>query len=265
MKYVVCYLTVLLLLPLQAMATTAPFDLSISGKNFQVEKKLEIQDIAAGNSELVMDFSDRSGQKYKLEIKYKQLPANRSYPSNLDITVYDSHGNKLGYLFWANNGIEGLQKIGTFGLMFDVDGEPVDVQFRFDAKREGSLSVAALDDERFVQDTLIPKLGFQMIRPVVLPRVSAEMRSITYALDNHPYAVNYTALNKQQGIVEFQFNLLDTAGDTNRLLERIYFTADSIEALREGMFAGKYFDKNAGTIKLVFYPTLGQTSPADAN
>ena len=45
-------------------------------------------------------------------------------------------------------------------------------------------------------------------------------------------------------------------------LERIYFNADSLETLREGMFAGKYFDKEAGTFKLVFYPTMGQTSPA---
>jgi hypothetical protein len=28
------------------------------------------------------------------------------------------------------------------------------------------------------------------------------------------------------------------------------------------MYAAKYFDKEAGTIKLVFYPAMGQTEPA---
>jgi len=28
------------------------------------------------------------------------------------------------------------------------------------------------------------------------------------------------------------------------------------------MYAGKYFDKEDGTFKLVFYPVMGQTEPA---
>jgi hypothetical protein len=45
------------------------------------------------------------------------------------------------------------------------------------------------------------------------------------------------------------------------LLECVNYNADSLEVLREGMYAGKYFDKDAGTSKLVYYPAMGQTSP----
>lgn len=64
------------------------------------------------------------------------------------------------------------------------------------------------------------------------------------------------------GGVQFQFNLSSTQDNQARLLERIWFNADSLDTLREGMFAGKYFDADAGTFKLVFYPTQGQTQPA---
>jgi hypothetical protein len=42
------------------------------------------------------------------------------------------------------------------------------------------------------------------------------------------------------------------------MLERIYFSADSLETRRESMYAGKYFDKGNGTFKLVFYPVMGR-------
>ncbi len=67
---------------------------------------------------------------------------------------------------------------------------------------------------------------------------------------------------KANGGVQFQFNLNSTRDNKEHLLERIWFNADSLETLREGMFAGKYFDAEAGTIKLVFYPAQGQTQPA---
>jgi len=146
--------------------------------------------------------------------------------------------------------------------VIDIEGSPVDFRFTFDMKTGGSLRVADLDEERFVQDTLVSKHGFQMIRPVLVPLVSEGLRSQSYALDDHPYAVNYTVLDIDNGQVEFQYNFYRTQGEKEHLLERIYYHADSLATLREGMFAGRYFDDVMGNVKLVFYPALGQTQPS---
>ena len=151
--------------------------------------------------------------------------------------------------------------MGEFGLIVAVDGRPVDIRFRFDAAKVGKLRVADLGEERLVQDTLVPKFGFQMIRPVVLPLLRPGLRSQTYDLDSHPFAVNYSLVDLDNGGVQFQFNLYRKQGGQQQLLERVYFNADSLQTLREGMFAGKYFDADVGSFKLVFYPALGQTGP----
>ena len=100
-----------------------------------------------------------------------------------------------------------------------------------------------------------------MIRPVILPLAEPGLRSQSYDLDGHPFAANYSLVAIANGGVQFQYNLYRKQGEQQQLLERIYFNADSLETLREGMFAGKYFDADAGSFKLVFYPTLGQTGP----
>jgi hypothetical protein len=97
----------------------------------------------------------------------------------------------------------------------------------------------------------------------LLPLTEDGVRSQTYKLDDHPYAVNYTLEDIDAGNVEFQFNLSRTDGDDAHLLQRIYYHADSLATLRDGMFAGKYFDSEVGTIKLVYYPTKGQTTPPE--
>lgn len=242
-------------------AETIPFDLSISGKNFDIDKPLEISDVGEGKTAINFNFNDKSGNTFNFDLKYKALPSNRSYPTNLDITVKDGLGNKLGYLFFANNGVSFLKQMGVFGLIVDVDGEPVDFRFVFDGNKKGELDTKDLSEERFVQDTLVPKFNFQMIRPVLLPQVSDGLRSVSYRLDNHPYMVNYTAKDIDNGLVEFQHNLYKQTAAGERLLERIYFHADSLDTMREAMYAGKYFDKTNGTFKLVFYPAMGQTSP----
>lgn len=244
-----------------SMAETLPFELKISSPHLDVSKSLNLSDVGEGKTKINFDFKDAVGKSYAFELNYKALADNRSYPANLDITLKDGAGNKLGYLFWANNGVSSLKKTGTFGLIVDVEGEPVAVNFDFDPGKKGSLRVAQLEEERFVQDTLVPKFNFQMIRPVLVPMVSDGLRSQSYKLDAHPYAVNYTLKDLDDGLVQFQFNLYATTDGKNRLLERVYYNASSLDALREGMFAGKYFDKSAGTFKLVFYPTMGQTSP----
>ncbi len=244
-----------------AIAKTATFDLSISGKNFDTHKTLELSDLGEGKTAINFPFSNKNGDQYSFDLQYKQLPENRSFPSNLDITVKDAKGNKLGYLFFAINNVSFLQQLGTFGMIIDVQGQAMDLKFTFDANKKGTLQVADLVTERFVQDTLVPKWGFQMIRPVILPDTGDNTRSQTYSLDKHPYSVNYTLKDMENGMVEFQHNLYKKEGNQEHLLERIYFTADSLATLREAMYAAKYFDNEAGAIKLVFYPAMGQTEP----
>ncbi|MEE9319672.1 MAG: hypothetical protein V3U76_04430 [Granulosicoccus sp.] len=246
-----------------AVADVTPLELKITGTNFDIEKSLELSDIGEGKTDIQFDFKDSNGQAYSFDLRYVALPDNRSYPGNLDITVKEAEGEKLGYLFWANNGVAALKKTGVIGFVTDVKGEAMDVRLTFDKMKQGDLRVASLGDERLVQDTLISKLGFQMIRPVLLPLAEDGVRSQTYKLDDHPYAVNYTLRDIDAGNVEFQFNLSRTDGEEAHLLQRIYYHADSLETLREGMFAGKFFDSEVGTVKLVYYPTLGQTAPPE--
>jgi len=91
------------------------------------------------------------------------------------------------------------------GCWQQADGYPF-----FLSLPERALRVVDLETVHFVQNMLVAKFNFQMIRPV---------------------------------------------------LECDYYNDDSLEVLHEGMFAGKYFDKDAGTFKLVYYPAMGQTRP----
>ncbi len=243
------------------IADILPFNLSITGAGININKSLELSDVGEGKTEINFDFADKSGKKYTFDLNYKKLPDNRSYPTNMNITLKDAKGNKLGYLFFALNNVTYLKKMGTFGLVVDVSGAPVDIKFIFDEKKEGNFSVDSLSEERFIQDTLVAKFNFQMIRPVILPLIEPGVRSKTYSLDAHPYAINYTLKNTDNGLVQFEHNLYQLIKGKEHLLEKIYFQADSLETLREAMFAGKYFHKEDGVFKLVFYPAMGQTEP----
>ena len=258
------YLFLLLLLNSTASAETVSFNLSIQGGGIDVSKTLELSDVGEGKTEINFDLKDANGKKYVFDLQYKKLPSNRSYPSNIDITFKEAKGDKLGYLFFANNGVKYLKKMGVLGLIVDVAGEPVDIKLTFDQIKKGKLSINDLGEERFVQDTLVSKFNFQMIRPVILPNTAPGVRSQTYTLDSHPYAVNYTIKDLNNGAVQFQHNLYQLRGSEKHLLERVYFNAASIEILREAMFAGKYFSESDGAFKLVFYPAMGQTKPPES-
>ncbi len=255
------FILLLSMCSLTLYAETLPFTLSITGEDFSTEKSLELSDLKEGKTAIKFDFNSKNNEKYSFDLNYKALADNRSYPSNLDITVKDGKGNKLGYLFFAINNVAFLKKMGTFGLVIDINHKPVDVKFVFDAKATGKLSVKDLANERFVQDTLVSTLNFQMIRPVIVPMAGKTQRSQTYKLDSHPFNVNYTLKDLDSGRVEFQFNLNATANNKEHLLERIYYHAGDLATLRLGMFAGKYFHPETGTFKLVFYPAMGQTEP----
>jgi len=253
--------TLLFLFSTFTIADTLPFDLSISGAGVSVNKSLELSDVGEGKTAINFPFEASTGRKYVFNLNYKKLSNNRSYPTNLDITLKDGEGNKLGYLFLANNGVQHLKQIGVFGLIVDILGEPIDIKFTFEKNKKGNFNISSLSEERFIQDTLVPKFNFQMIRPVILPKIEQGISSQTYLLDSHPYSVNYTAKNLGDGLVQFEHNLYQLKGDKEQLLERVYFHADSVKTLRKTMYAGKYFHKNDGVFKLVFYPAMGQTEP----
>lgn len=245
----------------QAQAQTLPFTLNISGHQIDEQRQLWLSDIGEGKTNIHFKFKSKQGKAYSFDLNYKKLAPNRSYPSNLDITLKDGAGNKLGYLFFAINKVAFLKQMGVFGFIIDVDGQPVDIQFTFDAKKQGKLRVSELSQERFVQDTLVPKFSFQMIRPVILEPKGKGVLSSTYRLDAHPYAVNYRLEDRSFGGVRFKHQLFAVSGKQQHLLETIYFDADSLSTLREAMYAGKYFHPKDGTFKLVFYPAMGQTEP----
>lgn len=257
-----CYqFFMLLMLSCMASAETAPFNLSIQGAGIDVSKMLELSDVGEGKTKINLDLKAEGGKVFNFDLQYKKLPSNRSYPTNIDITFKEADGDKLAYLFFANNGVEYLKKVGVLGLVIDVEGEPVDIKLTFDQISKGKLTIKDLEEERFVQDTLVPKLNFQMIRPVLLPTTMPGVRSQTYNLDSHPYAVNYSIKDLDNGGVQFQHNLYQLRKGETHLLERVYFNAGSLEILREAMFAGKYFSEEDGAFKLVFYPAMGQTTP----
>lgn len=248
-----------------AAAEKSSFDLSISGKAIEFRRAIEISDLADGKTEHAITFADKAGNSYALDVKYKALPSNRSFPGNLDITLKDGKGTKLGYLFLAINGVKFLKQMGTFGLVVDVAGEPVDVRITApggEAAPAGKLDLAQLEGERLILDILVPKFDFQMIRPMVMPTVKPGLREQNYNLDQHPYEVGYTLVDLGKGRVEVQANLARKVDGKAHLLNRVYFHADRIETVREAMYAGKYFDGTDGTFKLVYYPALGQTTPA---
>ncbi len=255
--------TLILLLITMSTPTIAmitPFQLDITGKGFNITKQLKLGDVGEKNNSINFDFYDKNNQRYNFDLQYKKLPSNRSYPTNLDVTIKDNKGKKLGYLFLANNGVSALKDLGVFGLMVNINGKVVDFRFTFQSNF-GHFNIDALAEERLIQDTLIPKFSFQMIRPIIAPKVDKNTRSQTYSLDNHPYAVNYTLKNINNGLVQFQHNLYQLKEGKEALLERIYFNASSLSVLREAMYASKYFHPQDGTFKLVFYPAMGQTEP----
>jgi len=244
-----------------SFAQTIPFELKIKGHGDEKIKNLKLSDVGEKHTKINFDFN-LDDKKYNFDLKSVKLPSNRSYPTNLDITIKDASGKKLGYIFYANNGVSFLKQMGEFGLVLNILGKPVDFKFIFDKNKKSNFSVKNLGNERFIQDTLVPKFGFQMIRPVVLPKISENERSQTYSLDNHPYAINYTLKNLDNGLVQFQHNLYGKNDKEMKLLERFYFNANSIETLRESMYAVKYFNKEAGTFKLVYYSAKGQLEPS---
>ncbi|MBA5248355.1 MAG: hypothetical protein FE834_02290 [Gammaproteobacteria bacterium] len=254
------FILLIFTLPTLTIAMVAPFQLDISGNGFDTKKQLKLGDVGEQHNTINFDFYDNNKQRYNFDLQYKKLPSNRSYPTNLDITIKGNDGKKLGYLFLANNGVSALKELGVFGLMVNINGQIVDFRFTFQ-NNIGHFDISTLSEERLIQDTLVPKFGFQMIRPIIAPKVDKNTRSQTYSLDAHPYSVNYTLKNINNGLVQFQHNLYQLKAGKENLLERVYFNASSLTVLREAMYASKYFHPQDGTFKLVFYPAMGQTEP----
>jgi hypothetical protein len=244
-----------------AYADTLPFDLKITGDNFNFSRQCEISDVGEGKTTQTIAFKSLDGAEFSIDWNYKKLPRNRSYPTNIDLNVKDASGKKIGYLFWALNDISFLRKMGEIGMVIDIDGKPVDFKLAFDSKTAGSISESAFLHEPLIQDTIVAKSNFQMIRPVILGRFSNGEAKKEFPLDAMPYKTNFTVNVKANGVARFEQNLISTASGSERLLDQVYFTADSIETLRGAMYATNYFDDKEGTMRMVFYPANGQTEP----
>ncbi len=247
----------ILLFSLTACASTHQANLKISGDKFNFEQKI----IISKQKNTLIEFTNTNGKKFNLSLKYKSLPANRSYPNHLDLLVRGDKGNKLSYLFFALNSLEFLNEVGPWGIISNIENSPVKFEFSPNSSIARNLQLDDLQNERFIQDTLMPNKGFQMIRPVILEATSKNQISKGFNLDNHPYYVEYKAIQLEPGLIEFQHNLYENIGSTKRLLKTIFFRAGSLDTIRTAMFAGKYFNTSHGPIKLVFYPALGQTAP----
>ena len=229
------------------------FDLIIQGKNLEIKKSFFLGAPESKDSHINYVLKD-----FQFDLRYKKLPTNRSYPAHLDITL-SKGGKKVGYLFFALNDLDILQCIGVFGMVLDINGELVDVQLKTRVVTVGNIDFDSLNKERFFQDTLLPNKSFQMIRPVILPKIQDGVRAKEFNLDHYPYSVEYKIIDRGQGVVLFQHNLYKKSTAKKRLIMQIYFQANSLDELREVMYAGKAFNFSDAPAKLVFYPALGQT------
>lgn len=250
-------ITSLAILSFASCASTHETTLKISGKNFNSNHHIEISD----KTKLNLFFKDSNDKGFNLSLGYKKLPKNRSFPSNIDLLITDSQGKKLSYLFFALNELRFLSQIGEWGIVTRINGKLANFKFSDSTPLKRNLSLASLDNERFIQDTLMPQKNFQMIRPVIMEQVNSSQLSKGFDLDRHPYYVEYKAIQKEDGIVEFQHNLYRKIRKKQELINRIYFHSGNLKTIRLAMYAGKYFSAKDGPIKLVFYPALGQTEP----
>lgn len=241
------------------LPSVLPYSLSLNGLASKETREVYLHALTSEEQNAEYTLTSTNNRQYTVQVQYKKLPDNRSFPSHLDITLKDESGQKLGYLFFAINHIAYLKQVGEFGLLVNDDGHLVDVRLSFNKVRHGDLSIDDLMEERFIQDTLMPSKGFQMIRPVVLEPDAADQLSKHFSLDAHPFEVEYRVKTIADGVVQFQHNLYRVIKGRRQLIERIYYNADSIDTLREGMYAAKYYDPEYGTIKLVYYPAMGQT------
>ena len=71
------------------IADTLPFELTISGAGIDINKSLELSDVGEGKTAINFSFEASTGKKYIFDLNYKELPSNRSYPTNLDVTLKD--------------------------------------------------------------------------------------------------------------------------------------------------------------------------------
>ena len=236
--------------------------LRIRGKHFNVERGVRLGDPGSPTALVEFDFLSKTKSSYHFRFEHKALPSSRSYPRNLDITISDGKGEKLGYLFFALNDLSFLEKIGRFDLKVETSEGLANFEFLVAERPRGTLDFSVLEHERFVQDTLLETKSFQMIRPVI-PAVSAPgLRRTEYPLDHFPYSVEYLARDIGSKRIEFEHNLYKMrAGEEKTLALAVYFQANSLAELREVMFAARVFGLSDGPAKIVFYPTMGQLEP----
>lgn len=247
-------------LPVTSCLASKKMTLTVKGKSIDYIEEINRSTLRQGA--FISSFESDGGKKLELDFKLKKLSGSRSFPKNVDITIKQS-AKKVGYLFFALNDILFLEKLGEFGLKIKLDSQLVDFNFSFGKLEGGDLDFNDLDTERFFQDTLIPSKGFQMIRPVVVPLISKDIREKEFLLDNHLYSVSYRIINIGNGVIRFEHSLYGIEKKKKELISQFYFSVNTLKDLRRVMYAYKSFNlaKDYGTAKLVFYPALGQLEP----
>ncbi len=260
MKYMFALLLSSVLWAQAAYAGMHPFAVHIRGSAFDTQERLALSDIGEGKTAIHVRFKSRAGQAYNFDMQYHQV-SKRSHPASLDITLSDMQGNPLGRLSFAVDHLDFFKQLGVFGFKVNIDGEPVDVQLVWSGHKKGHVQAKDLTQERFFQDTQVPKWGFQMPHTLSLKPQGSHTLDAIHQLGKHPYAVRYTIVDRANGGIRFKHQLYRLEQNTPHLLSSVYFNADDLQTLRKVSYVAEHFDAHDGVFKLIFYTPLGQSKP----
>ncbi|MDP0588977.1 MAG: hypothetical protein QS748_07210 [Candidatus Endonucleobacter bathymodioli] len=236
-------------------ADTVSFELNISGEGIAISKSLQLSDVGEGKTEINFSFEASTGQEYTFVLRYGLTSPNPSLRTILYVTLSNRYNKRLGGLFFTNNGVQHLKRIGVLGFVVDDLGEPVDIKLSFQKNNKGNLDISSLGYERFLQDVKVSKWNLRMRHPLILPVIEDGVRSQTNLLVGHPYSINYALTNIGEGLVQFQHNLYKLTDGNEHLLDRIYFQADSLETLRGIMYGTKSIHENDVEFEVTFHTT----------
>jgi len=254
-KHLLSGILLLFALNTYVFADTVSFELNISGADIAISKSLQLSDVGEGKTEINFSFEASTGKKYTFDLNYKSLLLIPPLQAKLKVFLKDGEGNVLGSLFFTNNDVHHLKRIGVFGFVVDVLGKPVDIEFSFQKNNKGNLDVSSLGDERFIQDVRVEEWNFGMLYSGILPETGEGVRSQTNLLVDHPYSINYALTNIGEGLVQFQHTLYQLTDGNEHLLEKIYFQANSLAILRGIMYGARYVHENNVVFDMVFHPT----------
>ncbi|HXH32109.1 MAG TPA: hypothetical protein VNJ01_14995 [Bacteriovoracaceae bacterium] len=214
----------------------------------------EIGDVGSAENKFTFISADKS---FHLKIAHRKWPEGRSYPGRLDIYLETADGIKIGGGFFSINGKEHLTRFPQLGFAVRFIDKLFTISISSLADLSGHLMLSSVSNEILLLDVVSnPLNGFQMVRPVSLKLISPEIASSKFfQLDEHPFQVQYRAVQSKMGHVMFYFDLYTLQG--NVLLHSSFYESTSSEDFTSAMFAGRYF-VTGHDFKLIYYPAKGQ-------